>query len=427
MQNIVVEPGAALSGVINIPGDKSITHRALILGALQAPGTSVVLHNWLQSLDCLATLNIMQQLGVQLRRLNATDLEIKAVGLHGLQRPEKILNVHNSGTSIRLLTGLLAAQKFSAQITGDESICRRPMDRVLVPLNLMGAKITARDGNFAPLNIVGGQTLHAIEYAIPVASAQVKSALLLAGLYTDKQCKISTPSVCRNHTELMLQFFADMQNQTSIDLHIPGDISSAAFFIVGACITPGSDILLPNIGINPTRSAVIEILRRMGASITYEQVRLSNAELQADIRVRYRQPLKALHIPLEFIANAIDELPVLCLAAACARGTTIIRGASELRVKESDRIQMLAAGFMQLGLEVSVFSDGLAITGGVLSGGVVNSGGDHRIAMTFALAGLVAEQEIIVQDTANIATSFPDFLEVAKQAGLKLGESVCRI
>lgn len=427
MRNLFVNPGSNLQGVISIPGDKSITHRALIISALQNPGMRVVLRNWLQSLDCLATLKIMQMLGVTIRFLNTSDLEIISVGLYGLQEPSQVLDVGNSGTALRLLTGLLAAQSFSSRITGDLSICRRPMDRVIVPLTQMGAQIFAQAGGHAPLTIIGGRKIQAIEYVMPVASAQVKSALLLASLYAGDESKISTPSACRDHTEIMLQYFAGLAARQEIILDIPGDISSAAFFMVAATIAPGSDILMPNIGINPTRSAVLDILKQMGANITCTNVRNLNSELRADIRVRYSGHLKAVEIPVELVANAIDELPILGLAAACAQGTTIMRGAGELRHKESDRIEMLAAGFRALGIKVNVFSDGMAIEGGVISGGTVQSGGDHRIAMTFALAGLVAEQPIMVQDTANIATSFPTFFNVAKNAGLSLGENTCLI
>jgi 3-phosphoshikimate 1-carboxyvinyltransferase len=420
MTSLQSNPGSALKGVISIPGDKSITHRALILGAL-ANLSHITLHNWLQSLDCLATMQALDQMGVEFVHLSSTKLQINCVGLYGLEKPQQILNAGNSGTTMRLLTGVLAAQKFSSTITGDASLCRRPMRRIIDPLTMMGAKITAVDNDFAPLCITGGAKLQPINYAMPVASAQIKSAILLASLYVQGQSQITAPGVCRDHTEQMLQ-------NIGAEMDIPGDISSAAFFIVGATITPGSDIYLQNIGINPTRSAVLQILHSMGADIEIHNCRILHGEMRADLRVRYVKKLRAITIPQNLIANAIDELPILCLAAACADGTTIIRGAGELRHKESDRIAMIAQGLNTLGITTSVFSDGLNIRGGVISGGVVDSAGDHRIAMTFLFAGLVAQNPVIVQDTHNIATSFPDFVQVARAAGMIIREiNLCQI
>lgn len=413
--NLLIQPGGVLQGRLVIPGDKSITHRALIFGALYQAKQKVILHNWLQSLDCSATLMALQAMGVMFEELNTSSLQISSVGLHGLEAPTKILDVGNSGTTIRLLTGVLAAQKFSSKIGGDASICCRPMRRIIIPLTQMGAKITATNNEYAPLSISGGQTLRAINYDMPIASAQVKSAILLASLYATSMSFVNSAKVCRNHTELMLQHFC-------ADYNIPADISTAAFFMVGASIAAGSDIVLENIGINPTRTAVIEILKRMGANITLSNVRLLHGEWRADIFVQAAKRLTAITVPLELVANAIDELPIICLAAACASGTTVIRGAAELRYKESDRIAMLVQNFQELGVVVSAFSDGLAITGGVISGGRVTSGGDHRIAMTFAMAGLVAQGEIIIQNTQNIATSFPSFVDVALQAGMLISE-----
>ncbi len=412
---LTIDPGGVMLGEHCIPGDKSITHRALILGALYCAQQRVILRNWLQSLDCIATMQALQDMGVVFNRLDSKALQINSVGLHGLQKPNRIIDVGNSGTSMRLLTGVLAAQKFSSVISGDHSLCSRPMQRIIIPLTKMGAKITAEDNEFAPLCITGGQTLHPIHYQMPIASAQVKSTILLASMYASGPSVIESPSVCRDHTEIMLQNF-------STEIDIPGDISTAAFFIVGATIAAGSDITLPNIGINPTRFGFVQILLNMGADITLQNKHWINGELRGDFHVRSCKNLTAITIPEEMVANAIDELPILCLAAACATGTTIIRGASELKYKESDRIAMLAQGLTTLGIKVHVFSDGLAIEGGVISGGMVFSGGDHRIAMTFALAGLVAQRPIMIQDTQNIATSFPGFVAMARQAGLLIAE-----
>lgn len=428
MKYLRVKPGGPLLGELELPGDKSITHRALIIGALAREGCEVTLHNWLASLDCLATRNALQAMGVEFYDIDRQTLAIKSVGLNGLKNPEQIINVGNSGTTIRLLTGVLAAQKFSSVISGDASICKRPMRRVVTPLNQMGAKITAINDEYAPLTIQGGQTLRALNYKMSVASAQVKSAILLAGLYAAGETTVTSPSVCRDHTEIMLEFFAREQCSAQISLNIPGDISAATFFIVGACITPGSDLILRNVGLNPTRNGVITILQQMGAAISILNQAQTNGEWHADLWIRYNGTLRAIKIAPEIVANAIDDLPAICLAAACAKGTTEIRGAAELRYKESDRIAMLAQGFTNLGVTISEYQDGLAITGGIISGGEVVTGGDHRIAMTFAMAGLVAEQDIIVQDTANIATSFPNFLQVAINAGMKITEeSLCPI
>jgi len=398
-----------LIGEVKIPGDKSITHRAMIISSIVDTHRQYKLHNWLQSYDCLATKQAMHSMGVEF----SDDLIVNSVGLHGLIEPHSPLDVGNSGTTMRLLLGVLAAQKFDSTITGDTSLCARPMQRVIEPLTMMGAKISATAGNFAPLHVHGGNTLRPIDYETPVASAQVRSAIQLASLYAGHPSTISTSRVCRNHTELML-------NNLSEVIYIPGDISSAAFFLVAASIVPGSDILLKDIGVNPTRTAVLDILQTMGAGIELHNQKIINGEPRANIRVRATKALLSFDLPPELIANCIDELPILCLAAACAKGTSVIRGAAELRVKESDRISLLVRGFDTLGIEVQEYPDGLTITGGKIGGGYVDTAGDHRIAMTFSLARLVAEHDIILQDTACIATSFPGFAEL-------LEENICLI
>ncbi len=399
-----------LRGIIHIPGDKSITHRALIFGAIADAGRTIFLRNCLQSYDCLATRDALAALGVSFSTESANTLVIHAVGIHGLQQPSDIIDVGNSGTTIRLLTGLLAAQRFSSSITGDLSIQRRPMHRVIAPLRLMGAKITAaREDNFAPLNIEGGQTLHAINYSLSVASAQVKSAITLADIYTTGTSTVTTPYTCRDHTEILLDNFSD-------DIVIPGDISAAAFFIVAATITHQSDIFLPDIGINPTRNAVLEVLQKMGANISLVNVKVVNGELRADIRVRGVNKLEPFTIDAEIIPRLIDEIPILCLAAACADGVSIIRGAGELRYKESDRIKQIVAGLQQLGINAKELVDGLTVEGGIIQGGMVSSGGDHRIAMMFAIARLVAKQEIIIQDMECVDTSFPNFFTLLRES-----------
>lgn len=412
---LTVQPGGTLNGRLPIPGDKSITHRALILGALQKANQKIILHDWLQSLDCCATRHALQTMGVQFEDITANSVMIKSVGLYGLQQPMTVLDIGNSGTSIRLLAGILAGQRFSSVITGDASLCKRPMRRIITPLTAMGAEITAVNDEYAPLKIIGGKNLRPIQYTMPIASAQVKSAILFASMYAAGPSVVHSPTPCRDHTEIMIKNFSNK-------LYVPGDLSTAAFFIVGAIIAAQADIIMENIGFNPTRTGIIEILLQMGARIEIYNQRQLNGEWRADIRVRGGTRLKATTISQELVANVIDELPILCLAAACADGVTIIRGAEELRHKESDRIAMMAEGLIALGINVKVFNDGLAVQGGVISGGTVQSGGDHRIAMTFALAGLVAQRAIMIQDTQNIATSFPDFVHVARQAGLLIAE-----
>lgn len=416
MQTLSIKSGS-LNGTVRLPGDKSITHRALIIGSLQNKGKHIILQNWLQSLDCFATLHILQKLGVKFIQ-DGSNLSIQAVGLHGLHAANMPLDVGNSGTTMRLLTGLLAAQKFDSQLCGDLSICKRPMQRVITPLELMGANIVSNNG-YAPLQIYGGQKLRAINYALPVASAQVKSAIMLASLYADGASQITSPKSCRDHTELMLDFF-NSNLSPEIIYDIPVDISSAAFLLVAAMITPNSAITLHNVGINPTRSAILELLLQMGANLSIQNPRCVNNEIRADLSMRYTPNLIAITVPTALIANAIDDLPILCLAATCATGTTYIRDAKELRYKESDRIAMLAAGFSTLGVKVVVYEDGLAITGSKLGGGVISSGSDHRIAMTFILAGLIAKEPVIVQDVENIATSFPGFVEVLQTLGVQI-------
>lgn len=399
-----------LHGIINIPGDKSITHRALIFAAIADAGRKIHVHNWLQSADCVATRNALSAMGIDSSPVSDNSLVVHSVGLRGLQQPADTIDVGNSGTTIRLLTGLLAAQEFSSSITGDLSIQRRPMRRIIEPLRLMGAKINAaREDNYAPLNIIGGQVLQAINYTSPVASAQVKSAIAIADMYSTGRSVVTTPYSCRDHTEVLLHNFSD-------DIDVPSDISAAAFFIVAATITSQSDIFLPNIGINPTRNAIIEVLQSMGANIEFSNIQTLNGEPRADIRVRSVKKLKSFIIDAEVIPRLIDEVPILCLAAACADGVSVIRGASELRYKESDRIKQIVTGLQKIGIHTEEFDDGLAVKGGAIEGGIVDSGGDHRIAMMFAIAGLVAKQEIIIQDRQCVDTSFPNFFTLLRES-----------
>jgi len=418
-----------VSGRIRVPGDKSISHRAIMLGAI-ADGTSDI-SGFLEGEDCLATLEAFRSMGVGIERRGVGSVRIHGVGLSGLGRPAGPLNLGNAGTGMRLLTGLLAGQAFDCVVVGDASLSSRPMKRVIDPLTRMGARIDSRDG-CAPLTIRGGRRLSGVRYRMPMASAQVKSCLLLAGLYAHGQTCVQEPAPTRDHTERMLRSLGvevteddgwiclhGGQTLRALDMDVPADISSAAFFMVAASITPGSDVLLEHVGMNPTRTGVVDILRLMGADITLESRRMVGNEPVADLRVRHA-PLRGVHIPRGLVPLAIDEFPVLFIAAACAEGETVLTGAEELRVKESDRIQAMADGLTALGVAASPTDDGIAIRGGVMGGGRVDSRGDHRIAMAFSVAGLMARDPIDIENCANVATSFPGFRTLASGAGFRL-------
>lgn len=420
--------GGCLTGRIRVPGDKSISHRAVMLGAIAEGRTSV--SGFLEGEDALATLAAFRAMGVAIDGPNEGRLVIEGVGLRGLRVSADPLDLGNSGTSMRLLAGLLAGQSFDSVLVGDASLMRRPMARVATPLKSMGAVIETAEGGTPPLSIGGGQTLHGIRYQLPVASAQVKSAVLLAGLYADGRTEVVEPAPSRDHTERMLRGFGyrvDVDGAVigldgggrlqGCDIDVPGDISSAAFFLVGASIAPGSDLLVENVGINPTRTGVLAILKAMGADIEVLNRRESGGEPVADLRVR-SAALRGIEIPHEQVPLAIDEFPALFVAAACADGTTTLRGAEELRVKESDRIDAMANGLRRLGVDVEPLADGIVIRGGDLGGGTVDSYTDHRIAMSLSMAALRASGDIIVTDCANVATSFPGYVELARAVGL---------
>jgi len=430
LDKFVVNPGGNLQGVCRVPGDKSISHRAIMLGAIAEGVTRV--NGFLEGEDTLATLAVFRALGVSIDGPIDGKVVITGVGLHGLQAPKEALYLGNSGTSMRLLTGLMAGQGFSVEMTGDVSLSCRPMRRVTVPLIEMGARIETNDDGTPPLKILGGQRLQAINYNMPVASAQVKSCLLLAGLYADGMTCVTEPAPTRDHTERMLAGFGyELKRDTGrvclegggklqgMSIDVPADISSAAFFMVGATIAEGSNILLEHVGINPTRIGVINILRDMGANISLLNEREIGGEPVADIRVCSSQ-LHGIEISREQVPLAIDEFPALFVAAACANGKTVLKGAQELRVKESDRIQVMADGLQTLGIVVKPTPDGMVIQGGQFKGGVVNSHGDHRVAMAFAMAALCADEPIIIEDCANVATSFPNFVNLAQVAGIDI-------
>ncbi|HSC82483.1 MAG TPA: bifunctional prephenate dehydrogenase/3-phosphoshikimate 1-carboxyvinyltransferase [Pseudomonas sp.] len=428
----LANPGGSLSGRIRVPGDKSISHRSIMLGSL-AEGTTEV-EGFLEGEDALATLQAFRDMGVVIEGPHHGKVTVHGVGLHGLKAPPGPLYLGNSGTSMRLLSGLLAAQPFDTVLTGDASLSKRPMNRVAKPLREMGAVIeTAAEGR-PPMHIKGGQRLTGMNYEMPMASAQVKSCLLLAGLYAAGETAVTEPAPTRDHTERMLRGFGypvtvdgnvatveSGHKLSATHIEVPADISSAAFFLVAASIAEGSELVLEHVGINPTRTGVIDILKLMGADISLENQREVGGEPVADLRVRAAK-LKGIDIPEDLVPLAIDEFPVLFVAAACAEGRTVLRGAEELRVKESDRIQVMADGLIALGVKAEPTPDGIIIEGGAFGGGEVWSHGDHRIAMSFSVASLRAGGPIRIHDCANVATSFPNFLGLAAQVGIRVAE-----
>jgi 3-phosphoshikimate 1-carboxyvinyltransferase len=427
----VVDPGSVQDAVVAVPGDKSISHRAVMLGSI-ANGSSDI-SGFLNGEDCLATLSAMGAMGVQTEQHDATTLTVHGVGLHGLQAPPGALDMGNSGTAMRLMTGLLAGQVFSSRLIGDESLTGRPMQRIITPLNEMGASIGSRDGR-PPLEIQGGQALRSIHYDLPVASAQVKSAVLLAGLYADGITSVTEPAVTRDHTERMLNAMGvevrrmdgriaikGGQELTGGPVAVPGDLSSAAFVLLAACISDTADVLVKNIGVNPTRIGVIDILQAMGGEIALVNQRERSGEAVADIRVRASR-LEGIEVDPGLVSLAIDEFPALFVAAACARGTTTFSGIGELRVKESDRIAAMATGLRELGIRVDESEDGAVVHGGRFGGGTVDSFGDHRIAMSLAVAGTIADAPVTVRNTGAVATSFPGFIDLFRTLGARMAE-----
>lgn len=425
MTSITIKPAASIKGEITVPGDKSISHRSIMLGAI-AHGTTTV-RGFLRGGDNLATMAAFRSMGVEISDDGET-VVIHGKGLHGLSEPGDVIDCGNSGTTIRLITGLLAGQSFFSVVTGDQYLRKRPMKRVVEPLTRMGARILGRNqASLAPLAISGG-ALHAIGYESPVSSAQVKSAIMLAGLYADGETSIHEPSLSRDHSERMFRLFgasleifsngvtvrggSELQGQ---EIAVPGDISSAAFFMVAALITPGSELLIRNVGVNPTRTGAIDILRSMGGSIELLEQREVSGEPVADILVRSSR-LTGCAIAGSVVPRAIDEFPAICVAAACAEGVTTISDARELRVKETDRISAMATNLRSLGVTVTESEDGMTITGVErLSGGSVDSFGDHRIAMALSVAALVSAQAVIVSDTGCVATSFPTFFPLLER------------
>lgn len=425
MKRLHIRPIKKLSGEIRVQGDKSISHRAVIIGSIAEGVTRV--KNFLLSEDCIRTIRAFEAMGINIK-VDGNNLEIYGKGTEGLKEPPDVMDMGNSGTSVRLLSGLLSGQPFFSVMTGDSSLRRRPMKRVVEPLRLMGADIRGRKGGeFLPLSIYGGG-LQGISHRLTVASAQVKSALLFAGLFAGGKTAIEEVMPTRDHTECMLEYFGinvlrdgstvtveGGQKPHSRDIGVPGDISAASFFMVAASIIEGSEIVIRDMGVNPTRTGIIDILREMGASIEIYNLREMGKEPVGDIKVKFA-PLKGVEIRGAMIPRSVDELPVLCVASAVAEGETVIKDAAELRVKESDRIAVMAECLSSLGVEVETFDDGMKIKGGKrLKGVVCNSHGDHRIAMSMAIAGLIAEGETVIEDTECIKTSFPRFEETLRE------------
>lgn len=428
-----IDSGGCLRGQLRVPGDKSISHRAIMLGSL-ADGVTEV-EGFLEGEDSLNTLRAFRAMGVRIEGPEAGRVVIQGVGIDALAPPAAALDLGNSGTSMRLMCGLLSGQRFDTTLSGDSSLNSRPMRRVTDPLGRMGARIETTEKGTAPLKISGNAELSGIDYAMPIASAQVKSSLLLAGLYASGRTCVTEPAPTRDHTERMLQGFGYPLERSSgrvclqgggrltgRPIRVPADISSAAFFLIGASLAEGSDLLLEHVGVNPTRTGVLQILELMGASIERLNEREEGGEPVADLRVR-SAPLHGIRIPEALVPLAIDEFPALFVAAACAAGETRLTGAEELRVKESDRIQVMADGLSALGVEAEATPDGIIIQGGEgFTGGQIDSHGDHRIAMAFAMAALRASGAITITQCENVATSFPGFTQLAGQAGLGVRE-----
>jgi 3-phosphoshikimate 1-carboxyvinyltransferase len=436
MRNFEARPAARVSGAVAVPGDKSISHRSLMLSGI-AQGMSEV-SGFLASEDCLATMTAMRALGVRIEQRSATHVMIHGVGLRGLRGADRALDMGNAGTAMRLFTGLLAAQSFDSQLIGDASLMKRPMERVAKPLREMGADVRTHGGT-PPVDIGGGRGLHGIDYRMPVASAQVKSAILLAALFADSATTVVAPAVTRDHSERMLLSCGvrlDIEG-LRVTLHppqqlagqrieVPGDFSSAAFFIVAGLLgASAGGLAVENVGLNRTRTGLLDILRSMGARIDIVNLR-AGAEPVADLLV-HASALRGVRVPADLVPLAIDELPILFIAAACAHGETVVTGAEELRVKESDRIAAMSAGLTALGVTHTVLPDGMRIEGrdegAAFGGGEIDSHGDHRIAMSFAVASLRASKPLVVRDVANVATSFPGFVELAQSVGLDVRES----
>ena len=428
VQHYLAQPVGRVAGSITVPGDKSISHRALMLGGMAHGNTDIT--GFLASEDCLATLRALRALGVHIDQHDANHLTVHGRGPSALHGAGQALDMGNAGTAIRLFMGLLSGQSFDSTLIGDSSLMKRPMERVAGPLRQMGARIDTRDGR-PPVIIHGDSRLHGIDYTLPMASAQVKSALLLAALSAEGVTRVTEPAITRDHTERMLGGFGvqlqreglsvalpGRQPLQGVPVQVPGDFSSAAFFIVAGCLAAQDGLTIRNVGINPTRTGLLDMLRLMGADLRVTPAG-EGPEPMADITVR-AAALRGIEVPEPLVSLAIDEFPVFFIAAAAAEGETVVRGAAELRVKESDRLAVMAEGLRALGIECELLADGMRIRGGRMGGGRINSHGDHRIAMAFAVASTRASDAIHIDDVTNVATSFPGFPAIARSVGLRL-------
>jgi len=419
---------SSLQGDLTPPGDKSISHRALIFSAL-ASGESEI-RGLLEAADVAATAAACKQMGAQIQVTGQGEekiIRVLGTGEHGLRKPTQALDMGNSGTAMRLLAGVLAAQPFSSELVGDESLSRRPMRRIIDPLKKMGAHIEATENGTAPLRITGNPGLKGIDYELPVASAQIKSCVLLAGLFAQGKTCISEPGLSRDHTERMLPVFGVAlegaccvtggSRLKAANIEVPADISSAAFFLVAAAMVPESRILLKNVGLNPSRDGIIRVMQAMGADLELLNPRHFGEEPVADIRVSYREGLEGIDIPESWVPSLIDELPIIMVLATQARGVTRIRGAEELRVKESDRLAVMARGLQTLGIGLKEYEDGIDIHQGKIGAGEVDGEGDHRCAMSFCIAGQLASGPVVVAGATHIDTSYPSFVHHLQQLG----------
>jgi len=431
MQRYILQPGERVEGELTIPGDKSISHRSLMFGGLASGVTHI--SGFLAGEDCLSTMKALQSLGVRIERPEDTRVIVHGAGSAGFKAPMVALDMGNAGTAMRLFMGLLASKPFDSTLIGDSSLMKRPMERAATPLRLMGARIKTQNG-VPPVEIQGGQRLRGIDYVLPVASAQVKSAVLLGALEADGLTRVTEPAPSRDHTERMLASFGvklSREGSTvsmeggqplhATDIEVPADFSSAAFFLVAGCLAADRGLVLKNVGVNPTRTGLLELLQRMGADIrVHARSGAVSGEPIADIEI-HASRLQGIEVPESLVPLAIDEFPIFFIAAACAEGATVVRGAHELRVKESDRLAVMSEGLARLGVQHELLPDGMRIQGGKgFSGGTVDSHGDHRVAMSFAVASLRANGPIEVRDVANVATSFPGFFDLARRAGLKI-------
>ncbi|KFN44451.1 3-phosphoshikimate 1-carboxyvinyltransferase [Arenimonas oryziterrae] len=432
----IASPGRPLRGEVTVPGDKSISHRAIMLAAI-ADGSSRIT-GFLEGEDTRATARIFAQLGVRIEAPNPSERIVHGVGMHGLRASDAPLDCGNAGTGMRLLTGLLAGQGFASVLVGDASLSKRPMARVIEPLTRMQAKIAAEAGGLPPLRIHASNDMQGIDFEQPVASAQVKSAVLLAGLYAQGETRVHEPHPTRDYTERMLRAFgwpidfspgqarlSGGHRLQATDVSVPADFSSAAFFLVAASVIPGSELLIRRVGMNPRRTGLLAALRLMGADITKEYPGEQGGEAVADLRVRHAS-LRGITVPEQLVPDMIDEFPALFVAAALAEGRTVVTGAAELRVKESDRIATMARGLAALGAKIEETPDGAIIEGGRLQGGQADSHGDHRIAMSLAIAAQRAAGPVRIGDCDNVATSFPGFVELARSCGFALETAASR-